>query len=222
MAPAIRHDLQHVARKWARQQEGNSDIQFDDAVIHFRCGDILSLTKPGAKYGLSPYSLYNRFLKDASIQSIGIVTAPFGLKSGRSHDRKHMHTCQALVNDMISYLEEKYPSTTVTVRNNTNETVVAAYTRMILANRVLCDSSTFCLFPAIASTGQGYIAESNSLYPWIHGVEETEDNVNVLKRYEFLASDRISSKGMGPEDIIAWRRSPNRNQNSTSGSDPSS
>jgi hypothetical protein len=212
MAPAIRHDLQHAARKWVRQQGDSSNIQLDDAVIHFRCGDVLSVTKPGAKYGFSPYSLYDRFLKDTSIQSIGIVTAPLGPKSGRSHERKHMYTCQALVNDMVSYLEEKYPSTSVTVRNNSSETVVLAYVRMILANRVLCDSSTFCLFPAIASTGKGYIAESNSLYPWIHGVEETENNLHVLKRYEFLASDRISSKGMGPEDIVAWRRSPNGNQ----------
>jgi hypothetical protein len=205
MAPAIRHDLQHAAHQWlARQGAG---AQRDDAVIHFRCGDILT-EKSQTKYGISSYHLYDQFLKDASIQTIGIVTAPLGPKSGRAHERKHAKTCQALVNDMVSYLKQKYPSTTVSVRNDATETVVSAYSRMILASRTLCDSSTFCVFPAIATTGQGYVTESNALYPWIQKVEKAQQNLNILNRTHFLSSGQISSEGLGAQDIIAWRRAP--------------
>ena len=166
-------------------QQPNNKIIFDDAVIHFRCGDLLSTRL--VAYGFLTFHGYSRHIS-SSVQSIGILTQPFGkVKNGTNTDilskvgstvaegtgqqatlisdqERSLDTndeiiarrCRTLVYAFQEYLEEKFPKARVQIRNDRSETIALAYARMVMAKQVVGSMSTFSIYPIIGTFGTGY------------------------------------------------------------------
>jgi hypothetical protein len=153
-------------------------IEFDDAVIHFRCGDLLS-TKLKS-YGFMTFHGYSRHIH-ASVRTIGILTQPFGSFSSSSSSTSNSTTivtndeetndqkrsldtgniqqaqrCRTLVYAFVEFLQNTFPKASIRIRNDRSETIALAYARMVMANQVVASMSTFGIFPTICTFGTGY------------------------------------------------------------------
>jgi len=188
--PLIQTDMRYLASEWRRQ---NLRETLEETVIHVRCGDILHHAHH-TEYGFSPYWVYKKYIP-RNVRSIGILSATLDGSQCRKKDCIHIATCRALLQDLQAYLVQEYPGTVVTIR--TEESVVAAYARMVLAKVSVCNPSTFCVFPTIASLGQGVVV-GTPLYPWVPS--------NFVSKTPFLNMDAIVNGRMQDKDILEWLR----------------
>ena len=184
----------------------------EDAVLHFRCGDILKYAHH-TEYGYPRYSFYRCIFRNP--KSIAIVTAPWrGEGEGlyREKDAEFNDVCRAIVMDMVEYFQSAFPDAIVRIRNN--ESLPKRFGRLIHAKQSVCSPSTFCLYPAIAATGESYIIYSEKLYPFIkninfsnlHVVEEEFLNMKDVVRFRKKGKDLVKA-------ITSWMREPGKYKN---------
>jgi hypothetical protein len=144
-------------------------IELDDAVVHFRCGDLL-LTSLNS-YGFMTFDGYSRHISPEA-RTIGILTQPFGLETistnpmeealpvqHRTLDTSNLQVkqrCRTLVLAFADHLNERFPSAKVSIRNDRSETITMAYFRIVMANQTIGAMSTFSVFPMVGSFGTGY------------------------------------------------------------------
>jgi hypothetical protein len=145
-------------------------MELDDAVIHFRCGDILSTTIRA--YGFMTFHGYSRHISPDA-RTIGILTQPFhptpstdstasttsSIAQARSLDTANVlisQRCQIMVLAFVQYLQEQFPNATIHVRNDPLETIAMAYARMVMANQSIGAMSSFSVFPILGTFGTGY------------------------------------------------------------------
>jgi hypothetical protein len=149
-----------------------SNIEIDDVVFHFRCGDIMSTDNK--KYGFMKFSSYSKHLEreqhyQNQFRSIGIVTQPFsGSIQGRDKDQSSAvdDKCRMIVSAFKHFLEEqnhtysvfneygttKTENVCVTIRNSKDDFITTSYARMIMAKHVVVTgNSSFSSFAAQAS-----------------------------------------------------------------------
>ena len=161
----------------------DNNILLDDAVIHFRCGDLLSTDL--LAYGFLTFHGYSRHIS-SSVQSIGILTQPFGkIKNSTDATIGQLHAnvteqgrqravtsdqerlldtgnetisrrCRTLVYAFQDYLQDNFPKAKVHIRNDRTETIALAYVRMVMAKQVVGSMSTFSIYPIIGTFGTGY------------------------------------------------------------------
>lgn len=184
VATSILRDMRAVAHRWACENKG---IELDEATIHVRCGDFI---RGGwAEYGFLPYRAYTRILPKTT-KSIGIITSTFDKDECRSNDCATIANCKDLIMDLKSFLEETYPNATVAIRNGPEETLASTFGRITLSRRTVCSPSTFCLYPALATIGEGYFANTD-LYPFVHEIAaQPESNIRVIED-DFLSTKRM-------------------------------
>jgi hypothetical protein len=114
-------------------------------------------------------------------RSIGIITSPFPLKRANETDAEAAVTpaptsndiqvrdkdssallqyrCREVVTAFVDYLRVLHPQSRISIHNGRNETVMTSYVRLIMANQTIAGtSSTFGVFPTIASFGTGYLS----------------------------------------------------------------
>jgi hypothetical protein len=166
---------------------GNDDIDFDDAVIHFRCGDLLSTNLPS--YGFLTFNGYSRHIDPIKTRSIGIVTQPFrssvSFNTTKSSIKKKLNDpsltiqereldtgniqqaqrCKTLVYALVDYLQEQFPNVTITIRNDPKETIALVYVRMVMAQQSIAVMSTFSTFPTLGTFGTGYYLRPRHIEP---------------------------------------------------------
>jgi hypothetical protein len=135
------------------------NVTMDDAVIHFRCGDIM--TSEETYFRFIKYHEFSRRL-DARVASIGIVTQPFGT-SDQSRDRDQastvrMELCKRVILGFRDHLQHQFPRARISVHNDPDETVALAYARLIMAKyqAFAWPDSSFSIYPAMASFGKSY------------------------------------------------------------------
>lgn len=199
VAGVIRRDLQSFAKMW---QSTHSSTEFDDVSIHWRCGDIL--TFPMGEYGFVQYETYAKAIESSLTEagrnsekiSIGIVTAPLDIDRCRKFDCKAIDKCQELLDDMLSYLQDRFPEATINVRNDETEDILSSFARMVASDVVICGPSTFCVLPAISSMGQAAIVKSDKLYPWTNALAKVHDNIKIISD-PFIASTEARSLELG-------------------------
>lgn len=192
------------------------NIVLDDAVLHFRCGDLL--TDGHIKYGFMKFSSYVRIIHPY-VRSIGIITQPFQGQSRRT-DQKRLAPvrCKVLVSSLVEYLQKAFPRARITIHNDESETIVISYTRMILARQSIAGISTFAFFPALATLGgTGYIREPDHIKPtqydignWLlhPRIDRITDTVILTQETKMLNSKRLveiwdGTEG-GEETILQW------------------
>lgn len=143
------------------------DVVLDDAVIHFRCGDLLSTEL--SNYGFMTFAGYTRHISPAA-RSIGILTQPFG--DGIEVQQRWQDTgaalrqrCRTLVLSLVDYIHHRIPLAVVRVHNDPEESIALAYARMVMANQTVAAMSTFGVFPIIGTFGTGYFLRPGKWSP---------------------------------------------------------
>ena len=197
------------------------NVTLDDAVIHFRCGDILA-----GVVGPFHYPKYEEFARVIApdTKSIGIVTQPFSVGKGlQTRDRDKIETtgqrCRVLVLGLVEYLKERFPEARYTIHNGPGETVALAYARMIMAKQTLAlIPSSFSVFPAIATFGQGYMTRPRRGNPDFAGSFLNHEMTKGLYRNQPVLLDilprMIFCKNLermwkeGDEKVLQWFQNP--------------
>jgi hypothetical protein len=168
---------------WPQQQ---AHMDLDDAVIHFRCGDILSTNLKA--YGFMTFHGYSRHISPHA-RTIGILTQPFhptpstdstsrtasSIAQARGLDTANAlicQRCQIMVFAFVQYLQEQFPNATIHVRNDPLETIAMTYARIVMANQSIGAMSSFSVFPILGTFGTGYFLRPKRKDPsmWLtHG-----------------------------------------------------
>ena len=206
-APIIQQDLQTWA--WKHRSE---ITDLDDVAIHFRCGDVLTY---GSNFmGFTAFDTYTSMLGskyNPNMHSIGIVTSSLEPSHCRSEncDYDHLEDCRIILQGLVDFLEGFHPGVQVHIRNSVNETLGTAFLRLVLANVTLCPApSTFCLYPTMASVGQGHILYKAELNPFIENIDTVSlfPNIHVYKD-PILTTDEIKTwKNQTGAAIVEWQR----------------
>jgi len=176
--PPIRRDLGYMAKslvgipKWHHQMKNNNtsknttpeypNVELDEIVWHFRCGDLMYSTHPG--YAWHKFGLLSSYINN-NTQSIGIVTEPFRKHRIKAKNEAEEDTlessakaCERLAGALVDYLQERFPEARIRLRNDVNESVALSYSRLIVAKQTIVGSvSTFGAYAALASRGESFI-----------------------------------------------------------------
>jgi hypothetical protein len=186
-------------------------IELDDAVIHFRCGDLIESNHQ--QYCWMKFGSYTKYISP-EVRSIGILTQPFGEDTQtRSLDAKPIaqNRCRIIVMSLVDYIQERFPSSRIQIHNGPNETIALAYARMIMANQSIAGMSTFGVFPVLATFGTGYLrSPRNRVNNWVLNprIDELTDNVVLVEESEVIkvAALRELWNTNGEEAVLAWFR----------------
>jgi hypothetical protein len=122
-------------------------IDLDDAVIHFRCGDVLG----GANrndFGMIRFNEYKKWIPNTTT-SIGILTQPFERERNRKTDARKADDCKQVVYALVDYLQAFAPAAKISIHNGPSETLPLAYARLAMANYSITSLSSFGIFPII-------------------------------------------------------------------------
>lgn len=139
------------------------NVEVDDVVIHFRCGDTMTSKETYFRF-LKYHEFASRIQPD--VESIGIITQPFGkseqARARDNDDAFRSHMCRRVIIGFQKYLKDRFPRAQVYIRNDAKETVALAYARLIMARKqaFAFPDSSFSVFPTLATFGTGY-----HLYP---------------------------------------------------------
>lgn len=205
ISETVRADLQHFAERW---RVTHPLTEADDVALYFRCGDILAYPHH-TEYGYVPYHVYTRLLAAIPItpRSIGVFSSTLNKTLSRhERDQAQVETCAVLVGDLVAHLQTVFPSARITSR--TEITITEAYARMVLSSVLVCNPSTFCLYPALANTANSYIVDS-PLYPFVRHLPPALGNVHVIVD-QFLNMATIAGQHWKADKIVAWLRQPAR------------
>jgi hypothetical protein len=191
-------------------------VELDDAVIHFRCGDLMDSTHPN--FGFMKFSGYTKFISP-SARSIGILTQPFaagGQMRGADASTAMLDRCRIVVTALVEYIKERHPNSRIRVHNGPDETITLAYARMIMANETIAGISTFGVFPVMSSFGKGYLRSPE--YPTGKGpnmwtlnprLDELVDNLSLVVEKERIMVAEIKKlwETEGEKGVVAWFQS---------------
>jgi hypothetical protein len=195
------------------------NVTLDDAVIHFRCGDLLTTNL--TSYGFMKFSGYTRHIS-ADARSIGILTQPFQDKKKQQQrtqdaDFTSRRRCRTLVVALKAYISRRHPTTRVSIRNDPNETIALTYARMIMANQTVGTMSTFSAFPVVATFGTGYFLRPKKWSPnvWMRNhpnmIDELTDKPNLVLFDEesVLVGPQTTDlwNAQGVNAVLGWFRS---------------
>ena len=134
-----------------------SEYAIDDAVLHFRCGDLMDSKHPS--FAFMKFSGYTRHISPAA-KTIGILTQPFDTdtQSRKADSSQYKRDrCRTVVYSLVEYIKTRYPDATVRIHNEVGETIALTFARMIMANQTIAGISSFGVIPAISTFGTGYI-----------------------------------------------------------------
>jgi hypothetical protein len=197
-------------------------VELDDAVIHFRCGDLLSTNI--TSYGFMTFAGYTRHISPQA-RSIGILTQPFGdsirdspFSTGQqrlldSSNAVKNQRCRTLVLALADYVAQRHRHAKVFIRNDAHETVALTYARMVMANQTIGAMSTFSVFPILATFGTGYFMKPKRGSPnsWLshfkgHG---TSSNLVLFAEKNVMVGSQTRElwDSSGEAAVLDWFRS---------------
>ncbi len=182
-----------------------TNVELDDAVIHFRCGDILGGVKRN-DFGIIHFSEYKKWISNSSV-TLGIVTQPFTQgRYTRAADVRKGGECRQVVTALVDYLHGFLPNTTIRIHNDPEEPLAVAYARLVTAKQAFVSYSSFGIFPVIGTFGDGYIQIGNrGVNPWAKHVPNTLTNVHMMNA-RFMTSAQIRTAGL--QATLDWLVSP--------------
>jgi len=180
------------------------DIKLDDVAVHFRCGDVLG----GANrndFGVIKFDEYKRQISP-TVKSIGILTQPFNKTLLRSQDKGKAENCRKVVGVLVDYLEKAFPKSTVNVHNGIEDTLPVTYVRLTMAKQTIISYSSFGIFPAMGTFGEGYFQEGNrGVNPFNKHVPEVLPNTHIMTAPR-LGTSQVKKAGI--DGIIKWFVTP--------------
>lgn len=161
----------------------------DDAVIHLRLGDGLHSSFGTNEWkGIFPHAIYINLLMQAqqekgTINSIGIVTAPFKGSNVRSFDQGFTSLSEEIALDLVNALQNAFTKAKISIHNSPDETIMESLARVVHARKVaVCGCSTFCPYPLLATEGIGFmynpLGQQNQ---WVKNAVERYDNIRLFE-----------------------------------------
>lgn len=205
-----RRSDQQARRGLLRRRDPHADDEsaLDDVAIHVRCGDVLK--RQNEEYGLlnlrtlSAAIPRQRPRQGAARLTVGIVTLPYGkqcakcnrwmgVTGGRPHrcpygthfDTPCACTCKAIVGHIIQRLGQLRPDLG-RIHARDADSPLGAWARLALAPvATFCISSTFCMWPTLASEGRGFIVASPV---WPHASTLASTSLHAIKGHEATAT----------------------------------
>ena len=131
-----------------------ADIALDDAVLHFRCGDLMDSPHPSFAY--MTFRGYTRHILP-NATSIGIVTQPFMADAAQARiwdmDVHIRDRCSTVVHSLVDYSQERFPQAQGNIHSE--ESIALVYALMIYAQQAISGISTFGVMPAVPTFGTG-------------------------------------------------------------------
>jgi hypothetical protein len=115
-----------------------------DVAIHYRCGD-----NTVKNYGFLPFSAMKSVINSTD-RSIYIMSE----HSGRNADDKRKRRCRLILEALVEYLMNHFSNATVVLLRGGD--MFDDLARLTFAPKTICSASTFCLWPAVASTSNAY------------------------------------------------------------------
>lgn len=187
-------------------------VELDDAVLHFRCGDIID-SRHGS-YGFMKFESYARYISQ-DVRTIGIVTQPFEASAQqRSVERaqKKLDRCKLVVHAFVQYLHHRFPRAKVSVRNDVEETIALSFARIIMANETVIGISSFGVFPGLTTFGTAYIRDPDyeaAPNRWLRtsSISEKFHNVKFIKEPKLLAPHVQRLWGEDGSAVLEWFQS---------------
>ncbi|GKY96589.1 hypothetical protein MPSEU_000618500 [Mayamaea pseudoterrestris] len=235
--PPVDHSMYQIVKQWVDDQRQrfasspffnnqyalnfNADapplynnVSLDDAILHFRCGDLMDSNHP--RFGFLRFHAFAKHIP-LTAKSIGIVTQPFSgsLETVRALDASETkrQRCRVVVTELISYLQARFPNARVQLHNSPDETIALTYARMILAQATIAGISTFGVFASIASFGTGYIRrpdEQSATNEWLvhpKPLDEIISSDGTLNRPQRQVQEQVKQLVLMDElDILMVRR----------------
>ena len=189
------------------------DVMLDEVAIHFRCGDVLGGFERN-DYGLIKFDEYKRQISP-TVKSIGIVTQPFNKTLLRAKDRSNAENCRKVVGVLVEYLEKNFPKSTINVRNSIEDTLPITYGRLIMAKQTITGHSTFSIYPAMGTFGDGYFPVGSRLVnPFANArVPKALPNTHLMTTAPELGTGNIKKAGL--DGTIKWLITPREEMNDT-------
>jgi hypothetical protein len=176
-------------------------VLVDDAAVHFRCGDVFGGTQKN-DYGLIQFKEFKGLIPRETTKSIGIFTQSFNESRVREADRQFVEKCKKVVDILVDYLQKSYPNVTISIRNTEEDTIPVTYARMIMASHTITTMSTFGIFPAIGSFGEGHFKSSGRQNRFAHHIPEVLPNFHMMAQGNMLSSPEIRKSRW--EDVIKF------------------
>lgn len=183
--------------------------ELDDAMLHFRCGDLVMSNHPS--FGFMKFGSFSRHISP-DVRSIGIATQPYDSDTQqRSEDSgaTKMARCKQLVEAFVEHLTQEFPNAKVHVHNGPNETIALTFARMIMANQTVIPITSFGVFPGVSTFGTGYIRKPD--YPkapnrWLLSsppIDQVE-NIKLIDEPRLMAGSVKRMWGADGSDLIEW------------------
>ena len=179
------------------------DVEVEDVVIHFRCGDVMGGVRRN-DFGMISFSEYKKWIsKDA--RSVGIVTQPFGAELNRPDDRRKVENCRAATYLMVETLQKFLPSAEIKIHNEKDDTLPLTYARLVMADQSFTTLSSFGIFPVIGTFGKGYFQRGHKgLNEFTNFLPEVYPDKLFAMDGPFKSSAELSR--MTLESILDWLR----------------
>ena len=200
-----------IPQKLDRPPFPSEIYELDDAVLHFRCGDLMNSVHPG--FSFLKFSGYTRHILPDT-QSIGILTQPFDAGSqSRKSDAGPLKRsrCRTVVFALVDYVKQHYPNARVRVHNSVNESIALTFARMIMANQAIAGISSFGVIPAMSTFGKGYIRYPDYVRgpnKWLLNprIDEKADNVVLFHEPQRISVSDMKNlwKKQGEKGVLEW------------------
>jgi hypothetical protein len=187
-------------------------LDLDDAVIHFRCGDLMNSDHAG--YNFMTFQGFTRHISPKA-RSIGILTQPFdSTAQNRGADNVDVtgNRCRIVVTSLVAYTQQRFPNASVRIRNDSNETIALTYARMIMANQTIAAGSSFAVYPVIATFGTGYLrrpdpGQGPNIWVLNPPIVKLTDNVVLFEDPNVIMVSSLKQmwdRRGGGEEVLDW------------------
>lgn len=216
LAPLVRTEIREAVGMWLTSQPiGIQQLAVrwsEEAVVHIRCGDLFNYG--GSMYGFLRMNSYMRVLQ--GVRSVGIVTAslnpaacdpqrlrlPGHCNTGRLHmregDCKWQSLCSAYILKLADHLRNGVANLSVNIYDG--DSIMQTLSRLTLAQRTVCNPSTFCFWPTVAS--KDGLLPITPLFPWARQVAQQLDTVELINDTYITYNDIKQQRLYTPERLI--------------------
>jgi len=197
----------------AHPQKGDDplfpDVQLDDAVLHFRCGDIIASNHPS--FGFMKFGSFSRHIS-AQAKRIGIVTQPFTVNAQKRNAEGgawKMERCKLVVYSFVEHLQKRFPDAEVSIHNDANETIALTFARMIMANQTVIGITSFGVFPGVTTFGSGYIRKPDYIKApnrWLltSPIVERVNDLYLVEEPRLMAGPLKRMWGRNGSAVLDW------------------
>ena len=170
-----------------------------DVSIHYRCGDNFV-----GNYGFLPFAAFEKYISKMNISKLNLgkegsfrpmlIYVYAETRSRKVSHKQHLaQKCDTILRGLYEHLSAIYPRDTVLVRRGDDP--YADMARLAFSKLTICSISTFCLWPALASTSE------HVYFPVTPIVARGNWAIKLRKGFHWMTSDAAPILGAPHEGL---------------------